>query len=96
MNVKPSIRPAVCLGPLIFRPDKYIDRLGKVMDWEDAPREETIRLIKHTLRGVNILNKALWQAAEELSDFGEGQNEIYTRLFFKAKQELEVYYERWS
>lgn len=96
MNVKPSIREDMCSGPKVFHPEKYVLPSGVAIPWEDVPTHTIIGSVKKCFQVVNILSHALWAAAEDLSNFGEGHLDIYNTYVANAKEKLEKIYEQWS
>lgn len=57
--------------------------------WEEVPLDTLVLCVKRALKRVNTLNRALWNAAEELSFYGEGQDEIFSLFIENADKELE-------
>ena len=78
-KARPSITSDRSIGVIPLCEEFYVED-GKKYEWSTVSESEKIDILKLLIRGSNAKDRALWIAAEELSDFGEGQQEIYTRL----------------
>jgi len=58
---------AICRGPLAFAEDFYVDRMHRRIHWGDLADTKKIELLRSFTRKVNILERAVWMAALELS-----------------------------
>ena len=85
-KVKPSIPAARCIGVVPLCEEFYIPTRGVKLEWSSVSEEKKIELLKTLTRAVNAKDRALWAAAEELSNFGEGQREIYCRLSSEGRK----------
>ncbi len=79
--MKPSIPSAVCHGPV---------QLSETEDFAAFLEEKKVRTLVNFARAINNRERALWHAAEKLSDFGEGQGVIYGELLQAGRDEMRV------
>ncbi len=78
--MKPSIPSAVCHGPVQLSEE----------DFAAFSEEKKVRTLVNFARAINNRERALWHAAEKLSDFGEGQEVIYRELLRAGRDEMRV------
>lgn len=72
-----SKRMAICLGPV---------PLSEEEDYGSYSESKKIEILRKFARAINKRERALWIAAEQLSNFGEGHGEIYSNLLKAAEE----------